>query len=83
MLPALVEPEFRPVCFTRRTILPYSLFERPNAQRREEARARVTTLYGGRWSQVDSPYNSPPTNSLLMSNTSKKKQEKETFVSSK
>ena len=42
------------------TLRPYgllcSLSERPNAQRREEARARVTTLYGSQWSEVDSPY---------------------------
>ena len=45
----------RPICFAPPTVSPYGPSERPNAQRREEARARVTTLCGGRWSQMDSP----------------------------
>ena len=44
----------RPICFARRTVSPCGLSERPNAQRPEEARARITTLCGGRWSQLDS-----------------------------
>ena len=46
----------RPICFAPPTVSPYGLSERPNAQRCKDARATVTTLCGGRWSQVDSPF---------------------------